>query len=438
MKKIIISFLLLSAIFGILFNQCSSGSYDYQETEHVFNQLIAISLKQAQNQLKQNDPEITAHIKKFCGMTEIIGFMKDDANNDLILFGDIDTSKNNLYFDDFVISLKSVYKLYGQYINDTFRYSLASCSIDPMDETMERLDRLNESSGTASHTSQYWESICGEPQQVSVFGAPHNSHLSWVIVEADYLMKDIVNGRMKPKLDYEFKSLSDLRKDEVLSNKKAGKETDLGSAMNRFEFTSDMGMFEASDENDYFHLISVPVKLVTEEEYLMEKSYQSAGESRVVGTGDPNPMALEFTRYFNMAFRDLASQIPVFYDLQQTYNLFATAQAILENDIVEDSFFEYLLNDYTVDSFPVRYSVPGKSCIDSVRMENSTEYLYSCGGVNLKSSIKVASLRRGALYDFRQNILSTRRSQSDYMWTIQMKEQKIFTYYINRFPIHMY
>jgi hypothetical protein len=392
-----------------------------------YDNLKAVSLRELQKKIIQGSEQDMIAIKSFYGLTSIYGFLLDTTEKDLIIFGEADKEKETLNFDDFVVSLKNAYCFYCKNEGNKVYYSDPSCTIDPDPATMDLLNKLNNSSGDDPDArAKSWEEICGKPQSVGVFGIPFNSHLASQMVNADYMLKDITNGNIKVDLEEGFKSLHQIRKDLVTEAINNNVNVNLGSPMNRFEFTAPEAFFRNSE--NFYLLYSQPVVLVTEEEFVSQNS--------ISGTGKPDSLAKEFADNFSSRYEDIAKIHPAYESLMQSYRVFAVAKAIEDSHIITDtSFFSEIFNHYQPDEVNVPATLPGKSMIDNVSYNTDagslTHYMYSCGGVNLGSKVLKSPVREMKEMEITNSIILARPGAGAVEWNAERINSKFWVLDIN-------
>jgi hypothetical protein len=394
--------------------------------------LKAVSLRELQKKIIQGNEQDINAIKSFYGITQLYGFLWDTEGKDLILFGEAEKTKATLYFDDFVVSLKNAYYLYCKKEGNTIYYSDPSCTIDPDPNTMNSLDKLNnyDFRNDPDMKGRSWEEICTHPQSVGVFGIPFNSHLASLMVNADYIMKDITNGNLKIDIEGDFKSLHQIRREIVEESTKNRSSVNLGPSMNRFEFTAPNAYFRNS-EHLYLHY-SQPIVLITEEEYLSENS--------ISGTGNPDPLAKKFADNFSSEYQKISKVLPVYESLLQSYRIFAIAKAIEESHVISDtSFFSEIFHHYPLDKVYVPSSLPGKSMIDQVNYKTDeayyTHYLYSCGGVNLGTKVQKSAVNRMKEMEIINSIIHARPGSEAVEWNSKKIPSNYWILNINRLDL---
>lgn len=438
MKKIILfiasAIILTATVFT--FHSCE-GEFGNTATDMSYENLMAISLKGVQEKITKNDPGDLAKIKSFYGITRLYGFVWDEAEKDIILIGEAIQGRPNLHFDDFVVSLRNRYCFYCEEKNDTLFYSNPSCTIDPDPHVWERLNQLSniDFGNDFDALSRSWEEVCLQPQSVGVFGIPFNTHLASLMVNADYLLKDITNGNISIQTDTDFKSLHQLRREKVDLAMKKGKDASPGSPINRFEITSPRSFFK-SDKNVYL-LYAQPIVLVTEEEFLSQNKFS--------GTGKADPLARMFTEGFNTHYDIIAQHLPVFDSLLQAYRINSIASAIEESGLIADtSYFSTLFHQYPLDEVNVPSFVEGKSLVDQLSYSTdesiSTYYLYSCGGVNIGGKASSSTISKMKGKEILNHVIGSKPGTGIEVWEVKAHEairKTPWVYYINMPPILM-
>ncbi len=406
-------------------------------TDMSYENLMAVSLKGLQEKILKNDPGDLEKIKSFYGITRLYGFVWDEEEEDVILIGEAVSGNPGLHFDDFVVSLRNVYNFYCEERNDTLFYTNPSCTIEPDPRVWEMLDELNKGgySDDFNAKSKAWEEVCVQPQSVGVFGIPFNTHLASKMVNADYLLKDLTNGKITIQTDSDFRSLHQLRREKVELAMKEGKEANLGSPDNRFEITSPEFFFKY---NEYVYLLySQPIVLVTEEEFLLKNTFS--------GTGKADPLSQQFANSFNSNYDIIAQHLPVFDSLWQSYRIYSIACAIEESGLIADtSYFSALFHHYPLDEVNVPSFVEGKSLVDQLSYSTDesirTHYLYSCGGVFFRGKVSSSTIVKMKGKEILNHVIESKPGIGIDVWEVKVSKaikKTPWVLYINRLPILM-
>jgi len=383
MKKWNIIFLLLVSVL-ILGTTIQLPADDYSNFQG-----RAISLKVLQQQARdfQNKGSMPTTLYYLCGITTIHGYLVDEANKDIILIGSVDKKKPPLYLDDFVIALRNAWMKYTELIGNTNYYSNPGCSIDPDPAVMGKIDEITKqiresSSNDQANVLRQWDNVCKSPQKVRVMGVPFNSHFAWVMVNADYDMKKIVDGTDELNLLW-FSSLSDLIMNEVKTVHIHGRASSgANGSMNRFWFYP--GEYRFLEDDGAVMIETCNVKLLTEEEHLT-----SNGD--ISGTGCPNPIAETFVKDFSTFYHEIAAQRPIYQELENLFRFVALAKAMKMKAPHEKVglSLDYLLEQYPVSTQRVENSLPGRSNVNYYKRQRESAqgtqllqlWLPSCGGV---------------------------------------------------------
>jgi hypothetical protein len=246
------------------------------------------------------------------------------------------------------------------------------------------------------------------------------------MVNADYMLKDITNGNIKIDLEGDFKSLHQIRKDLVEESMRNNMNINLGSPMNRFEFTAPEAYFRNS-ENLYL-LYSQPLVLVTEEEFISRNS--------ISGTGKPDSLAKEFADNFNLRYQEISKIHPTYESLMQSYRIFAIAKAIEDSQLIADtSFFSVIFNNYQPDEYNVPSTLPGKSMLDNINYKTNdaslTHYMYSCGGVDMGSKVLKSPVREMKEMEITNSIILARPGADAVQWNPEQVDAKYWVLNIN-------
>ncbi len=396
----------------------------------------AISLKVLEKNLEECVPngDCKEEYLQLYGINEILGFVIDEKNNDLILFGKMDDSLPPLYLDDFVVALRNEWKLYARKEGNTYYYSPPGCTIDPDPSVLEELQQMNghifnnsEPSKAHKHLEQ-WHSVCKQPQKVGVFGVPFNSHFSKVMVDADYYMKRIVNGSVNLDIG-RFTSLSDLNLDIAKDDLTNGRPISIPlQTMNRFWFYPGNNSYK--EDKGIILIKESKVKLLTEEEFLTK-------EGKVSGSGRSNPLAKQFADKFTEKYDQIANAKPIYHELEGLFRFVSLVKAIKSKEALSKAGIklEYLLNQFQLKHRNVELELPGISNVKELqhRTDFSNSYnitylwLPSCGGVSIDTKTKKESFawnRTGELTRLRSIILAARPSLNSPFWDFPRRRKE--------------
>jgi hypothetical protein len=354
----------------------------------------AVSMKALQRQLRVHQEERTQPTKEllqFAGLKKVIGYLVDDTNNDLILFGSIDPNRPPLYVEDFVIALRNAWFDYTVLGGNTLVYSHPGCSIDPNPETSQRLMQVGQqvvrvpSFDQVQKALEDWERICQEPQTVRVMGIPFNTRFAKVMVKADYDMKLLVDG--SDSLDVPgFASLTDMKLNEIRVALQQGQPISLSISMNRFWFFPGPNFYEESP--GIVWVKQCPVNLLTEEMYISQTGNLLQGHHA-------DPLAKEFAEGFSVLYSKVAEERPIYAELENLFRFVALAK-ILKFKLAEIPDITYLLEAFRVLQTPVDSHLPGRSAVKEFQHRQEVPggyqiaqlWLPSCGGVGIEIQVE--------------------------------------------------
>ena len=438
----------------------------------------AVSLKVLQKQLGHCPPRDYAckrQLFRLAGITTVRGYVVDQKNDDIILFGEVDTCLPPLRLDDFVVALRSAW--------DKYERPDPGCTIEPAPAMNKALDELShqdkeEKRKRSSRQEQKFQELCeraggrfnlqsrgdskilrclearnprirewmkkfdteclederqawtrfkrrwrriceGEgdnlPQQALVSGVQKNSNFAKVMFEADYDLKSLVDGLDPLDEVPQVASLMEIKESIV----KTGEGHSISPhEYNRFWFLP--GESRYVTDKEVAILRCCEVKLDTEEEY-------ADRHGRTSGTGRTNALADEFVGSFNEHFVDVARHRPIYAKLKNLYRFVALAKILRVQSISiqAEKRLSYLLDWY---SMPIcktsERRVKGVANFSEVGFLEKTFHFSSCGGVDMGVKISEDVLSKSTtrqLGRVRDQILSTRPSPTDLYWDVTLR-----------------
>lgn len=394
----------------------------------------ALSLKVLQQKLQQyREPQsIPQNLKLFCGINRILGYVIDRRFRDILLIGEVDEGLPPLHLEDWVVALRNTWLKYTHLKGNTQYYTSPGCSIDPnptvlaqLDQVGKQMSRENQSFQEIEDAVNRWEQICLSSQQVRVLGVPFDTRFAWVMVQADYDMKRIVDGSDEIEI-FAFTSLMDMELQETKSDIRWGRIPRLSGATNRFWFSP--GEVVYKKDNDILMIDTCNVKLLTEEEHVK-------AEGKVIGTGKANPNAAIFAADFSRNFTGIAKQRPIFRDLENLYRFVALAKAMKRKSPHQKVglSLEYLLNHYPLQGKKVRQNLPGRFHVKRYEKQMHTNegiqtqklWLPSCGGVEMDIELDKSLFRKESgnqLEQFKEKVLKERTSDDQLYYDIHPKD----------------
>jgi hypothetical protein len=380
---------------NVLVAQESSSQAKPSDVQMLKGRAISLKILQERHKSCQGRNGCPEKLLQMAGINQVLGFVVDEANDDLILIGRIEENSPPIHLEDFVIALKNAWYHYAELRGNTRYYSYPGCTIDPDPEVMGDLQdigiKINESPTfkEVEKKIKSWHEICGSPQKVDVMGIPFDSRFAEVMVKADYDMKSLADGSDSLHIEG-FISHTDMYLQEVKKDIAKEQPVSMNLSMDRFWFYPGKNFYKSDD--GVVIIEQCPVILLTEEEHLSR-----SGE--IVGKNRPSPLAEKFTEDFSTLYNEVANQRPIYAELEDLFRFVALAKILffmtdsLGVDIGAD--LEYLLNQFPIAVSPVDRKLPGRSRVR--RFEERKDFsggyqiyklwLPSCGGVTIEIKI---------------------------------------------------
>jgi hypothetical protein len=360
-------------------------------------QMRAVSLKVLQSRLKSAAGRERARpeLLNLCGLTRVVGYALDEKRRDLILLGEAARGGRGLRTEDLAIALRSAWLRYATPRGNKLYYSSPGCSIDPDPSALRRLGEIGRAGSegapeSADKETEAWEAICREPHRVSVLGVPADTHFAAVMVEADYLMKRLVNGSAGVSLPG-LKSLMEMRVaavEEELGKEGPGPQPEV--LLNRFWFYPGETSFR--EDGGLMLIERCQVVLLTEQEYVSREG--------MAGRGGADPLAKEFAGRFTARYDEIGRALPIYSELEGLFRLYALATLLRHRQVKAD--LGYLLEQFPVRKTAVAAGLPGLPRVQRVegrkeeagRAEVTEVWVRSCGGVSMDFKIEAAKVKR--------------------------------------------
>ena len=431
--------LAVSLIVCLLFSTtCSNHPELFGDPPLISNppeEIRAISLKALQTELRACQPKknCSPETLNLAGINTVMGFVTDEANRDLLLFGQAELGLPPLHLEDFVVALRNVRLKYARVEGNTRYLSFPGCTIDPVPQVMQELRQIEQrlassrSIGDTERTLAAWRNACQKPQTVGVMGIPFSTHFARVMVKADYDMKTLADGA--DALDTPgFISLTEmaLRKasNAVLQHKPISQSL---ASLDRFWFYPGENVHE--EDQGIVFIKQCSVELLTEEMY-------SNASGQIGGTGTVNPRAQRFAENFTAIYEAVAFERPVYRELENLFR-FVSLAGVIESKIGATIDLNYLLEEFPIAETPVDKSKPGRFAVkDWQHTEehsggSTTLRLWfpSCGGVNIAIDERKRKIERnstGTLASVRKAILANRPSSEARSWSYRESDNALY------------
>lgn len=328
------------------------------------------------------------------GLSWLDGYLVAEEGREIILYGKRVPGEPSLSTEDFAVALRNAWYLYAEQRGNTLYYSTPGCSIDPDPTVVAELQRIGRGILGASTPEaievaiERWRSKCSAPQQVSILGVP-SSRFARIMVEADYLMKRIVDGSQEAGVEG-FLGLPARATQALLQEASGGSIPQMTfSPVNRFEFFPGEVVFGV-DNNGIVQIERCPVTILTEAEYLSRSG-------RLTGSGQADPRAQALAEEFTARYREIAARHPVYRELEGLFRFVAVASLMRKQ--VDRPLVAPLLDGPAVMGADISATKPGLSSVTRISRSSPTAdgetilqlWVPTCGGVNI--DIERAGLR---------------------------------------------
>ena len=272
------------------------------------------------------------------------------------------TGRPVMLLDDLLVALRSA--------RDSAQGGI-SCSIDPTQAGLQRLQQLAESLksiGDPDTTTRAIEQALG-PQQISVHGVPGTSHMARVLVSADYRMK-----RIGMKLDKSPVAGLGSYLDMI-----SGGGRGMQSMTPRWWMVPNYAPLLTDPEGLTFELRGGSVKTMTEETFFTDKG-QAQGQK-----GKTSTAAQRWADQMTTKFDDLAKKEPIFGELRNCMDLAIVAALIIKENLPTKTGYQFsLLTDgarLPNDEYPLPKQVDTQA---SLVMKSGSAVISASGGVQIQ------------------------------------------------------
>jgi len=195
---------------------------------------------------------------------------------------------------------------------------MISCSIDPTDDGLKRLQRLLRSRGLQlnEQTVKQMQETLG-PHKIRVTGVAPDSHFSHVMVAADYVMKRLAMGLERSPV-VGLQSYMELLKTQRARASRV--------ASPRWWLAVDYDPLRKSPDGLAWQLSGQGVKTMTEEGYLSRSG-------RIIETGREGKLAAQWAAAMTKNYGSLGEAIPVFAELKNCMDLAVVAALIRKHEL---------------------------------------------------------------------------------------------------------
>lgn len=367
----------------------------------------AVSLRRVSEALAAGKPA------RFEGLTRLDGYVVDDENKDIVLFGISESGQPELQPADFIVALRSAYVR-----GEVYRKS-AAISIDSEPGYYRRVDGLKI---TNPADRRRYQELCAlaDLRKVRVDGMPRHCRVAKILLDADIKMKQVAQGRAKLPIRSPFLGDFDSEIKDWRAEIAAGRDPSaISGAITRYWFTPGrFGYGAPADNPNIVRFTHAQVTLRTEEEADTDSGRKS--------TGKINSYARAFTCAWTERMEEVYRSEPLWQEMRNMYRHFAMARIMRDLDAIEAAGFDaaFLLDGYEIPRVPVPDTTAGGSRVETAtRRDGRMTYTYArstCGGVDVgfNKPLEKRPDADGDIHLAGRNVLGSRPAPVALAWAI--------------------
>jgi hypothetical protein len=373
----------------------------------------AVSLRQIAAALANGRPA------RFEGLTRLDGYVIDDDNKDIVLFGAHEPGQPELQPADFIVALRSAFKR-GVDEKDGADYT-KSAAIS-LDTDPDFFRRLKDFKTTTPEGRRAYAAYCGtQSQKVRVDGMIRHSRVAKILVDADYRMKKVSQGLETIPIKSPFHGDTEMAIRRWRSEINSGMEpTPVSGATTRYWFTQGRFTYGAAKDTDNMVRFGLTQVVLNDEDSVYTPGKGSVVSDRV----DPGVRA--FTCAWTDRMEETYRADPLWQEMRTMFRYFALTRIMYDHDAFEKAELEteFLLTRYAVPRVTMPDTLPGISRLETAkRRDGRTTWTYArtvCGGVSVgfnKPLEKFADTSGDIQYAGR-NVLGSRPTPTAVAWNM--------------------
>lgn len=364
------------------------------------------------------------------GLNYVKGYVIDEANHDIVLYGNNIESSPPLLFDDLCVCVQNIWNTERfNYLGHQYPYPF--CSLDPQKGAMASvnlvmqgvdIERLEEDSERKRMSHRLAEAL--GPQEVRVGGIPRDVRIAHVMIDADYHMKKVSQGHL---------SLSGVQSCAQIGLKSQMQPQGLfaslcrllgigrsqkGSRMSRFWFHLDKNHPTFIQSTGIVEIENCSMVILTERQV-------SAHDGSLMDGGGDYPDAQAFAESLSTQLRRNAAGVTEYMDLENLYRLFALLKAIqfASAETIVGLELSPLLNHqpqriYMPDALPALANIETET--EETPQAKRWYSSLVCGGVSVDVSLTPARFNishNGLIAKTKQMIMRSRPHGNAVFWT---------------------
>jgi len=382
----------------------------YDEPLPTTEERVCLSLKVLSALVKDHTSDIM--IETLAGISWVEGYVIDEKNNDVILFGRSIPDRQPLHLDDLVVNLRNVWN------HDEQPY----CSLDPQSQDILNFNRLV-SQTTQFNSIEQIRRFYGQvrqiwgPQIVVVGGVPFNSRHAHTMIDADYYMKKLSQGLE------EFPGIPSCL-DLMIQNDDKSQLSSMSMSRFWFHIAEENPTFQESDD-----IVLVENCFVT----LLTEKQRATIDGSLYDSGEEDQISETFAKMMSDKFQLAATEVRYFADLENLYRLSALLRAMHLRMAVKkaDLNINFLLKHYSYcEETKMDPTYPGLTNKKEItKRSQDANYFYEyylfpmvCGGVSMEMTMnnqRFEKINNWKLDQLAELVLNSRPDKTSLSWVIQ-------------------
>jgi len=267
------------------------------------------------------------------GLNFVEGYVIDEANKDIVLYGTNRASRPAIQFDDLCVCILNVWNPERtRYVGGQFPYPF--CSLDPLAGAMAAVDealadRRNLNLSELANRRILIQKLADAlgPQQVRIGGISWHVRLAHVMIDADYHMKKVSQGHL---IVPGVRSVSRLSIEGQRKSNGIGESFRkiLGSRAHRNGASMSRFWFHLDKKHPLFLVADGIVSVERCAMIILTEKQISAADGTLQDGGGDDPNAQAFATELSAQLRLGQTAIREYEDLENLYRLYATLKAI--------------------------------------------------------------------------------------------------------------
>jgi hypothetical protein len=321
---------------------------------------LAVSLKQAQADLARCGTICPAEIVSLHNLGRIDGYVIDQQNHDIVLFGPkVKPGHPAQKLDNLVIALRSAAVRYFEIKGNTRYITAPGVTLNPRRENIAALQRIASRAGSAGNWIDDFCLECRKKQDLLVLGIPFDTSAAQIMAVADHTLKKVANSDL-PIMVPEFESLATRRRREAEQKLTEGR---VFAAASMYRLWFYPGQVTYQEDESGMSLDRADV-LVRQQHQITDAS----GNYR--DGGDTDPVTAQWTCDVTRLYRDIASQAPDsgFDGLAKLLRVFSVAKLMVSHNAAKASglTLDYFLDKHVIKPVKVDHQWGGVAHVEHI------------------------------------------------------------------------